>query len=259
MISMFARSHLWPVVLVIAVMYSPAAWSDRCLTIDSVPHNIATSGHYCLSRDVLLASQQKSAFAILVTADNVVLDLKGYSVSGSGEGTGIAAMQRENLIIKNGTVNNFETGISLMSMRPRPIARNNVLRKLRMLGNKSIGIYSVGEHVLIEDNFIENTGSSENIRIPGYIPGSSVAIHSIGPGGVIRKNTIVGTNALNQGVAYGVYLDNCNDTVIEENTIIGQGSGVGVSYQSTCNVALKNNDIRNVTTEVSRHHSSKYR
>ncbi len=88
-----------------------AAAQDEVRTpIDIVPVTISTPGSYYLTGNLTVASAGVTGIA--VAADDVTIDLMGFSLIGPGRGagglgTGIAMIGRHNVTIKNGTVREF--------------------------------------------------------------------------------------------------------------------------------------------------------
>lgn len=79
--------------------------------ISSVPYTISSPGLYYLGGNL---SYNGSGNAITVNADNVTLDLMGFSLTFNGSGgtpNGIFLHGRNNVEIRNGTVSGFFTGI----------------------------------------------------------------------------------------------------------------------------------------------------
>jgi parallel beta-helix repeat protein len=62
---------------------------------------------------------------IIVQRNNIVIDGNGYTIQGTGNGTGIDLTDRENVIIKNTQINNFEFCIRLVSSDNIVISANN--------------------------------------------------------------------------------------------------------------------------------------
>src|SRR5262245_41049205 len=105
------------VVLTVA-LGAVAVWAEtvNCTPITSLPAVITVQGIYCFTGN--LDTAMTSGDAIAIIANNVVLDLNGFKLGGlaAGSGTnanGIAANNRKNITIKNGTVRGFFRGINL--------------------------------------------------------------------------------------------------------------------------------------------------
>ena len=95
--------------LLVALLPASAVRADTtvCTPITSVPFTVSQSGVYCLDRNLTTAAG--ASHAIQISADDVTIDLNGYTLSGSG-GTstttvGIAAsgVNRRNITVRNGT------------------------------------------------------------------------------------------------------------------------------------------------------------
>jgi hypothetical protein len=73
-------------------------------TITSLPYEITTRGYYTINTNLT-----SSGHGIVVKANNVTIDLKGYTIEGSGTGSyyGIYINGRNNVEIRNGTIRNF--------------------------------------------------------------------------------------------------------------------------------------------------------
>ena len=88
----------------------------NCIAITSLPAVITVQGIHCFTGD--LSTAQTSGNAIDIQTNNVVLDLNGFKLGGLAAGTGthatgIHALNRQNITIKNGTIRGFSTGITL--------------------------------------------------------------------------------------------------------------------------------------------------
>jgi parallel beta-helix repeat protein len=98
-------SLLGLVVLTLSLALETAALGATA--ISSVPFKITTAGSYVLSKDLSMTAADQNA--ITVEANDVTLDLMGFSLSGPGKGAGcgIFMRARENVEVRNGTVANF--------------------------------------------------------------------------------------------------------------------------------------------------------
>ncbi|PTN33784.1 right-handed parallel beta-helix repeat-containing protein [Desulfonatronum sp. SC1] len=112
--------------------------------IRSTPYIISSPGMYFLKKNL---SCPAGTHCITIAADDVTLDLMGFSLSGSG-GTGnfdgIHIVQRKNVEVRNGTILNFqrngvmESGATFLEGRHRMI-------NLRLYGNGVNGISLASE------------------------------------------------------------------------------------------------------------------
>jgi len=109
-----------------------------------LPLNISAPGSYYLAEDISTAG-----FGITISADNVTIDLMGFSLRG-GTGNGISATDRKNLAVKNGSVSGWSaSGISLAD------GSNSIVSNVRAEGNGIYGI-RVGEHGLVINSTAQN-------------------------------------------------------------------------------------------------------
>ncbi|TDR19446.1 hypothetical protein [Marinicella litoralis] len=104
------------------------------------PITITEPGSYQLTSNIV--SSSTTTDVIQINADNVTLDLNGFSIIGprtcTGDNTtlvctnngmtahGVSAVSRKNVKVKNGTVKGFDTGISLTSSSSRGNVAENI-------------------------------------------------------------------------------------------------------------------------------------
>ena len=69
--------------------------------------------------------------SIVVEKDNIMLDGAGYTLQGTGSGTGIDLTERNNITNKNMTIKAFSCGIYLHSSSNINISDNNVTSNFR--------------------------------------------------------------------------------------------------------------------------------
>jgi nitrous oxidase accessory protein NosD len=116
------RIALWVAVL---VSLASAAWGDFYVVaapstvgtrINSLPCTITQPGFYYLAKNL-----SSTGNGIHVQADDVTLDLAGFTLTGPGSANnGINISGQKNVEVRNGTVRNFDTGIyAYTSVSPR--------------------------------------------------------------------------------------------------------------------------------------------
>src|SRR5688572_4995292 len=84
---------------------------------------ITSPGIYTLDRD--LAYSGGFGAAIMIAADNVVIDLNGHRITGSG-GAGnsakaIVATNQSNITIRNGSIDGFFYGVELADLSAKTV------------------------------------------------------------------------------------------------------------------------------------------
>jgi len=169
--------------------------------ISSLPYTISQSGSYYLTGDLTAPVDG----GITVSANNVTIDLMGYSLIGPGSSynNGVYMNGRSNVEIRNGTIRNFgNAGIVETS------GTNHRIINVRAVGNDAYGIGLGGFGHLIKDCTASDNG------LAGILAGS---------GSTVMGNTAYnnqdcgidpGTNSLIDGnTAYG----NCQSGGCSEN------------------------------------------
>jgi parallel beta-helix repeat protein len=118
------------------------------IPISSLPCTISTSGSYYLTGDLTATGT-----GIIVNADNVTIDLMGYSLIGpdSGMNYGIYMIGRNNVEVRNGTVRDFGwNGIGIYEASTTAGKGHRVIA-VRAVSNGYRGIYLVGDGHLVKD------------------------------------------------------------------------------------------------------------
>jgi hypothetical protein len=173
----------------------------QCKEVPPLPATISSSGVYCLKSNRQVTEPLFFA-AITITANNVVLDLNGFRLSGRGvndsHDTAILCDNCRNVTVRNGTVQGFAVGIRLGGLLPST-SWANVIEDIRAVRNTFIGISAAGHGVIIRNNHIAFTGQStpqeEAIAISVQGTGIRVINNDImtarQPGGVGRGIHIV--------------------------------------------------------------------
>jgi hypothetical protein len=97
------------IALALGAAASPA-WSALPPSITAYG-DINNSGNYVLGSNLT----SSGADCITINADEVGIDLKGHSIKGAGTGKGITddGISRRDIVITNGSISNFDTGIDL--------------------------------------------------------------------------------------------------------------------------------------------------
>jgi parallel beta-helix repeat protein len=173
--------------------------------------------------------------ALIIAADNVTLDLGGHTVSGepgrSGDTPGILMRRVNGSTVRNGTVQNFGAGVSILG------GSRNVVQNVVTQDN-------VGSGPDLGDGIVVN-GSREN-RIVGNTarrngPFSGISLLQDAQGNEVRDNAVSENNMLQVGdpsagrQCMGIRVEGpaaSNNTVVG-NTVTGSGSS-GITLHPTC-------------------------
>jgi len=174
--------------------------------------------------------------SIVIERDNIVIDGAGYTVQGTGSGTGITLSGRSNVTIKNTEITNNVYGISLNSSSNSSISGNNIT-------NNSCGIslYSPSNYNSIYGNNItanneggirlysSNYNSIHGNNITANSMGDGISLHDSSSYNSIRGNNITanslalyGTSSFNSVhgnniTANNIYLYSSNNSIYHNN------------------------------------------
>ncbi len=182
---------------------------------------INRSGSYYLTTNVLGVS---SKYGIQIFANNVALDLNGYSLIGvSNALDGIVLFNSyTNLTVRNGTISGWGTG----NYGIRCLGQNATLERLNVSGN-NFGLTCVGGSV-IRDCVIDGSG-----RDGLFVQGS---------GNLIVNNNLSGNNLLSGPGNASISIVGINNR-IEGNHVAGNGGGFGILISAgpyTNNFVIRN-------------------
>ena len=185
---------------------------------------IKQSGSYYLTGNRLCSST-----GIQVDADNVTIDLMGYSLIGpdSGLNHGISMTARTNVEVRNGTVRDFYNGVFENSIN----GKSHRLVNLRAVSNISHGFYILGSSNLVKDcSASENGDTGIQTRHGCTVTGNTSWENgskgiSAGYGCTVTGNTAYDNND------DGIYASN-GSTVTGNTCRSNTGDGIEVTLRS---------------------------
>lgn len=222
---------------------SAAALSATSMVVGAGP---AAAAHVSCGQTILVSTTLDSnvgpcAQGLTIGANNVVLDLNGFTVSGTptaGEGPGILVPDRTGVTIRNGTVTQFDSGVAIEG------GSGNTVSNMSINGNRGTGDY--GEGVLL---FSTSGNTVRDNRITNNGPYGGISV-LIGTNNLIEGNQIVGNNMSTTNTS-GIRLENIGRTASNGNTIRGnlvQGSGldgIQIFAGGSDNVISRNSVLNN--------------
>jgi hypothetical protein len=180
--------------------------------ITSVPYLINLPGFYFLSGNY--SHSGTSGAAITINADDVTLDLMGFSLTHTGDfGTsmGIGINGRSNVEIRNGTVRGFNDGI-IVIVAPGQLGENHRVINVRTIGNNSSGIALQGRNFLIKG--CTSSNNKYGIFISAGKIVDSVACNNTYSGiSLSGAGSLLG-NIADENTTYGFYLITVNPPVV---------------------------------------------
>lgn len=195
------------------------------------PIIIDQPGNYVLSNNITVFTSGKHG--IEIRSDDVTLNLHGNTIAGPGDlsGTGISASQRDNIEIKNGTVQGFSCGINLSGS-------NHQVRDIRAFYNKSCGIEAASS---IISNCLANSNGSEGIKADSATITNCTANFNGSLGLRVSASTVIDCVANSNG-SHGIYA--VNKCRIEKN-IMRDNGGYGLYLEPDYSYAINNKAVSN--------------
>ena len=231
--------------------------------IETLPASIGTQGTWCL-RSHLYTSQASGA-AISVLTDNVTIDCGHFRLSGYGAGVATNAIgittgaSRLNATVRRCRIQGFKYGVVMYGA-------NHLIEDNRFDGNRFVGIHASGDHPVIRNNAVMNTGGRPDEEVAFAINANAVGarvsgntVHGVLPtgngfgeryprgifaSGLIEDNHVSGLEKGGNGHAWGII--GTGRSVIRRNTIVQATATVGIGIAGGgAFSACRDNDIVN--------------
>jgi hypothetical protein len=222
---------------------------DSCGSLDQ-------QGYYVLGKDI-----NASGNCLVINNNSIVLDGKGYNITGASSGNGISLSGRTNVTLKNLSVYNFTYGISLSS------SNNNTFFNIQSLKNQyglsltlsSNNTFSLLNFSLNSQNWSIDSGSMNDyidgfLFTRGTISGNQIPFC----GDITQPGTyFLSGNISNPGAFNCINILSDNVTLQGNNySLVGSRSGIGISLTKRSNITLSNITIRNFLVGISLSSSS---
>ena len=201
-----------------------------CTAITSLPYTISAPGKYCLKGN--LHTPITSGNAITITADFVVLDLNGFSITGVSStetslANGVYSANRHSVTVRNGTVSGFMRGVEVAGLD----AVGATVESMRVVGCTYEGIRVENRGAVVRGNQVVHVTGSPNATQGGN--GVSVGIGVFGSGNRIVDNEVtdvIGIASPQGGEGYGMILNACDYCVVEGNRVANTARHEQPSY-----------------------------
>lgn len=245
--------------------------------ISSLPITISASGSYYVTTNL---SASTAVDGITITANNVSIDLNGFVLTGFGGANSAvtASSTLFNLAIRNGTIQNWGTGVNL------PGADNSLFENLQLYGNTAGAGLIVADNckvldcvasgnfsgIIIHDGGIVKDCIASSSSSNGITAGSGAALsgcvaRSNAAWGIIASNncaihdSVASYNSLSQVIpSYGGILAADNSSVIgccANNNLyfINRGTGIQTGNNSlvkNCTASGQYNGIQTLNYSI---------
>jgi len=173
--------------------------------------------------------------ALIIAADNVTLDLGGFTVTGSGpasvNGPGILFRAVKGSTVRNGTVTRFGAGVAITG------GSANVVTNLTVADNVGTRDGDFGDGIVITDS-ADNRIESNTVQRNG--PYSGISLVEAATANVIRDNTVTDNNMLpgdpraaRQTMGIRIEGPGADKNMVTANTVTGSGAD-GIVVLGTC-------------------------
>jgi hypothetical protein len=234
-----------------------------CTPITSLPYTIGAPGQYCLTSTLTTVLTQGAAISI--GASDVVLDLQGHAIEGSGAADTsafgiLASGALADITVRNGIVRGFSMGVILSSTNG---LAGHVVENIRAEGNTTAGIKVFGPDCSVHDNQVVATGGTnvgsvvQAIVVQGARarvldndvigfdlttgPGTASGVLVKGSQALIERNRVVGATS------YGILIvDGSTQVAVSDNRV--QGGTWGIAYEGTASGKYRDNLVAKATT-----------
>ena len=194
--------------------------------IKSLPYTISSSGFYYIAKDLSCAA---GSHGITISADNVTLDLMGFSLvgpGGAGGHDGIYMNARTNVEIRNGTVRNFTwrgiheanfegTGHRIINIRAKDNGSSIGIGSGISLNGKS--------HIVERCTAVGNGGYGINVGAGSTVTGNTCYDNTNDGIYAYYGSTVTG-NTCYSNTIYGIHLGGNN--LVDQNTAYNNGTNM---------------------------------
>ena len=197
-----------------AMTLTPGSGARAEPTAITACQTISQPGSYRLANNLTATGD-----CLVITTDGVTIDLAGFSISGSGSGTGITAAvgrpgERLGIAVRNGLISRFLIGVDLTG------ASGSIVEGLRVFRTIGTGIVADG---IVTRNIVSGTEThaGDGIEATGVVTWNNASQNvnfGIAAG---LGSTLIGNVANNNGLS-GISVA-CPSNVTD-NTAIGNGT-----------------------------------
>lgn len=175
---------------------------------------IDAPGSYALTQNLSATGD-----CIVVSADNVTLDLNGFSIIGSGSGAGIRTSGSiQGAIIRNGSVTGFQNGIAFS------LANASTVENMIITGNSLFGVI-MGFDASVDRTKAVGNGS-DGIRVNDHSIVSNSVANDNGTGISADVGSLVVNNVAARNSQAGVAATGNSSTVTGNTVSANDGRGI---------------------------------
>jgi parallel beta-helix repeat protein len=195
------------------------------------PEPAAVSCGQVLTKSTLVTNDLAECLGdgLVIGAPRIVVDLGGHTIDGVGLGTGIANDGHADVTVRNGTVQQFDTGLLLLAETRGNLVENVTFQLNELAGIELFTAGSAAEGNEIRGNTV--TGNGGGIVVGSGTVGTLVADNGLtGNGGgalVVRDSNgnRLERNLVTGGGDLGVEIERASGNVLLDNTVSGTSDG----------------------------------
>jgi hypothetical protein len=235
-------------VATMAMLFGIADTAKAATPIATCPYAITSPGSYVLTKNLTVAGT-----CITISANTVTLDMQSHTITGNGTGNGITDGGGffQAIVIANGTVQDFETGVVMNSSYPVTLTGMTVQKNL----NQGIALF--GAFTVI--NTRANGNGVAGIRANGNLAGAIFASEANGNEGngivTLGGPTLVMSTTANANTQTGIALSIQGGVLTPSNQVIeteandNGGDGIDLSAEAE-NAVIGSTALRNTGTGI---------
>jgi hypothetical protein len=227
---------------------SARAQTTDCIEITAVPFTITAPGAYCLKTSLSTANPSG---AILVQADDVVIDLNDRILDGTAAGLtsralGIQSDSRNRLTVRNGTIRGFYRGLQITGGAQ---SEGHVVEKVVFDRINTLAVWVEGKGSIVRNNVVRSTKGSDSTGTRGmqiYLAdfaqvvdnevldtveraiGTAIGINVTDSLGVAIERNVISNAAFGPGTSYGIVVGGGGRTIVADNHIANMRQGIHI-------------------------------
>lgn len=208
-----------------------------CTTeITSLPYTISSNGNYCLKNTMFTLLSSGAAITVTGGSITAVIDMRGFAINNLAAGSastaiGILATGKSNVVVRDGRIQSFRTGITLDSSGGSD-TYGNVVENVHVDSARNAGIVIHGRGHQVRGCTVTRFGqegggsgygilaSGDGIVIQGNVVAESLSDNGRGISTSGSRHQVVGNRILNpQG--HGLFLLGAPTAVYRDNLVTG--------------------------------------
>lgn len=225
---------------------------DNCVVIASLPVRITTPGRYCLDRNFQVSLTEYDG-AITIAADDVVLDLKGFSITNTADqntswAIGILVNGRS-VTVRNGTIRRFLYGVYFLESSASDYG---LVEHIRAIDSSYGGIRVESNATVIRHNHVVNTHGGSPYASEGW-PATAAGIGAYGTNHRLVDNDVADTHGRAGAEGWGIWMNACDDCIVQGNRVgnaTADATSVGIGGGFSVRTLIVGNRIVNVNVGI---------